>query len=837
MARGSFSLGTGFVIFRDPDQEPIPIDRVNGAFHWDDAKRQFILDPTAFESGETSILLGGQVLPPQSNQGLWSISLASIGDSYIGSDLPGSSRLALSKIALAAILDPQNKSFRLERLELSGPQVRMAGDATFTLGPEGRRLKARLSAERMPVAAIMRLWPSAAGASTRAWLQQNLKSGTVTQGSIEMNFGEDAFAALKARRPVPDEDLRMAFELKDASLSFLPGVSPVRGISGTGLVTGKHSKLTISAGHMDGAGRQLAINGGSFTSTNMSPEPSPASVTLGLSGGVETLATILAEPGLKQHAVLVMDPANLKGRIEGKLTVDFKVGAKTASNDVRIRAQANATNVSIERLMAKERLEAANLQLTVDGRDLTAKGSGRMFGAPATFSFDKVGKGDVNAVMSVVLDDQARQRLGWSTGARLTGPVAMKISGPLSKPDTLQGQLEFDLTRAAIGDIAPGFAKPAGRPAKATFTLVPGKSGTALQNFNYQAGSTGVRGTIELDSKGAFTSASLSSLKMSPGDELNGDVSASGGNLQVNLRGAAIDLRPFIQAMTSAGPTSSVEGSGIPAGRLSVDLQTRLATGHNRQALADFNVKLVRSSGRFERFDLSARAGRSQIRGNLVQGSRVEVTAGDAGAVMSFLDFYRRMDGGNLSLSANVTSTRIDGILNVQNFILRDEPALRRLVTEGAPRMEADGRVNFDPSAVTFDRLRLAFTKEGGRIQLHDGVISGATIGTTLEGFVDFSRDHVNMKGTFVPAYGLNNMFAKLPLFGPLLGGGRNEGLVGVNFSVTGKASAPFLNVNPLSAITPGFLRKIFGAVGSIDAAQQEVPKPRMPLTLTPQVR
>jgi hypothetical protein len=54
-----------------------------------------------------------------------------------------------------------------------------------------------------------------------------------------------------------------------------------------------------------------------------------------------------------------------------------------------------------------------------------------------------------------------------------------------------------------------------------------------------------------------------------------------------------------------------------------------------------------------------------------------------------------------------------------------------------------------------------------------------------------------------------------VPLFGPLLGGGQNEGLFAVTFRIGGLASSPTLVVNPLSAVAPGFLRKIFGGVGS----------------------
>ena len=42
------------------------------------------------------------------------------------------------------------------------------------------------------------------------------------------------------------------------------------------------------------------------------------------------------------------------------------------------------------------------------------------------------------------------------------------------------------------------------------------------------------------------------------------------------------------------------------------------------------------------------------------------------------------------------------------------------------------------------------------------------------------------MSGTFVPMYGLNNMFGQIPVLGLFLGGGSNEGLIGVTYEVVG---------------------------------------------------
>jgi hypothetical protein len=44
------------------------------------------------------------------------------------------------------------------------------------------------------------------------------------------------------------------------------------------------------------------------------------------------------------------------------------------------------------------------------------------------------------------------------------------------------------------------------------------------------------------------------------------------------------------------------------------------------------------------------------------------------------------------------------------------------------------------------------------------------------------------------------------------LGGGENEGRFGINFRLSGPSTSPALTINPLSALAPGFLRKIFGA-------------------------
>jgi hypothetical protein len=69
-------------------------------------------------------------------------------------------------------------------------------------------------------------------------------------------------------------------------------------------------------------------------------------------------------------------------------------------------------------------------------------------------------------------------------------------------------------------------------------------------------------------------------------------------------------------------------------------------------------------------------------------------------------------------------------------------------------------------------------------------------------------------------------MFGQLPIVGLFLGGGSNEGLIGVTYEVVGTLSQPVLRVNPISAFLPGVSRKIMEFPTGKPNNQVEYPPP-----------
>jgi hypothetical protein len=185
----------------------------------------------------------------------------------------------------------------------------------------------------------------------------------------------------------------------------------------------------------------------------------------------------------------------------------------------------------------------------------------------------------------------------------------------------------------------------------------------------------------------------------------------------------------------------------------------------------------------------------------------------DAGALFRFTDMYPRMSGGQMWMAMDPPTqeqTPQIGTLFIRKFSVRGEPALEKVVS-GAPGTPGGS------AGVDFSEMRADFTRVSGKMSIRDGIVRGPLVGATVEGNIDYMRDEVHLRGTFVPFYGINNMFGQIPIVGLFLGGGNKEGLLGITYEAVGPPSAPRLSVNPVSAIAPGLLRKFIPSPGTFD--------------------
>ena len=182
----------------------------------------------------------------------------------------------------------------------------------------------------------------------------------------------------------------------------------------------------------------------------------------------------------------------------------------------------------------------------------------------------------------------------------------------------------------------------------------------------------------------------------------------------------------------------------------------------------------------------------------------VFVTTDDLGSALHFLDLYGRVRGGVLTASFGRRGAAWVGEVAASDVAILDEPKLRAMASKVSRRGKIDG------SRVRLSRASVNVTYSDGTIGLADGIVRGPEVGAAFAGTLVDAAGRIALTGTFLPAYGLNRIFGEIPMLGAVLGNGRDKGLVGLTFRLSGAAKRPQIEVNPLSALAPGVFRRIF---------------------------
>lgn len=807
--QGRFTLGAGYFKLEDPDHEPFLVDEATGQIAWDATANRFDFKELQLLSGATHIFAAGWLAPPTQSQPAWVSHLES-NDTVFAPERPGETPIVVDQALLDARFLPQEARFVLDRLSVHGPTVNGVASGESATVAAGTTLKVNLQVGASVVDDVLRLWPSFINADARNWCLQHVHGGKLLAASMNVDWDAAAFDLAIHKRAVPRASVHGEFTAHGTSVDLLPGVPALTDLDASGVITGHDFVASAKSGVLElSPSRRIQVADIVYTVPDTTPAPIvPAQAAAHLQGGADALADLLNRDALKRYAGFSVDPATVKGQFEGQLALDLKLGKTARPEDNQFRAEGNLTNFRIDRFLANERLDQAALSVLADHGNLKIVGQGQMYGVPVAVDLTKGPADEGSVVLSLSFDNAARAKLGIPGASLLNGPMGVHVKAPLSKSSA---EIEIDLTHVAIESPQTGTLKAAGRPGKATFTVKPDADGdgVTVNPITVDAGPIAIRGTAQMAADGALQNAKLTQVRLSAADDLKADIQNGASVVKATVRGAALDARSLVKGFVSAG--------GPAGGGKDLDLDVKIANviGANSQALSQFQLSGQWRGGAMKSMQVDGRIGGGVLALQQDDAGRVHAHVTDAGALIRFLDLYSRMEGGTLDLTMRNADDVSRGSANVTNFTLRNEPALRQL--EAAGQAPVDNRTDdgpvIDPDAAHFEKMSASFTRSAGRLDLRQAVIFNSRMGLTTEGFIDYLHNRVDLNGTFVPVYQVNSLVTHIPVVGTLLGGGDHEGIFGVNYRIVGPATGPTLNVNPLSAMTPGFLRKLFGAV------------------------
>jgi hypothetical protein len=796
-------LGAGNLFFGN-NKDSVLLDEGSLRLHWDVPRDRLVVDPSAFYFGEGRGIITGSVAPAGERSYRFNLETRGAVLAPRDSDAPA---MVVDRIAAVGTVDYGRRLVTFDNAVLSarGASLTASGSIGFE-GPTPSLAMAATSTT-MSADALKQIWPPMIAGDARRWVLQNVISGRISAARFEAAV-PGGYLWDPARRPLPEDAMKLDVRLDGVSFRPFGDLPPVTDASGNFAIAGSTLGVDIEKGTVTTAsGEKVAIDAGAFAIPNTAERHPDAHVVLDLSGSARGLAEVADQRPFQALSRNGIDPAGVSGTATATVSAAWPLRPDVTDGDVDWHVAVKATGLGSAAPIEGRTIRDGALTITASPEEIQIRGKAEVDGGMVDLDMvqpmhDADG-GDDERRLRVTLDEKARQRLGIGLDEVIGGTVGATLSG---LPDGGQ-HYDIDLTRARLTLTSLGWSKGIGVAADLAFDLLPGDGGGyRVQNIKVTGDGFGFTGSAVLDASYGVISADIQDFSLRKGDSIDFSLKRTETGYTISARASEFDARGLIAHLRDAAenPASAPD--------ISIDARIDRLIGFNQEAVDNASVLVESHAGAIQDLEFAGAIAGTPISASYTEqggGAVLDMTVGDAGRFLRLADMYGHIWGGALRIVGRRTARDgpLAGTFDVADFHVVDEPAMERLMSEST---SATDRTGSDPDNVAFDRMALNFTLRGSTIVVDDALLRGTEMGATFSGWLDFANDRVNLTGTYLPAYRINNMFGRLPIIGLALGGGSREGLLGVTFKIDGVLSAPRLQVNALSAIAPGIFRKIF---------------------------
>jgi hypothetical protein len=780
--------------------------------------------------------------------------------------------------------DATESRFNLEAARISlgseeapGPIFSIAGIFDYDPLSDGWTIDADATLEDVLVAALGSYWPKSAAPGARPWVVENVTGGRVDKATAAIDVS------------VPDGDFSAAevtgfngtLEYRDVEVHYLRPLQPVQALAGTATFDLDSLSFAVRSGRL----QDLAIGESRVDITGLSAADPKKGIHEQLRidtkaiGPVYDALAILDHPRLDLLSELGMAAEGSAGTVNADLTFQFPLLKDLSFDDVTLQVDAAVKDGGLRNALLGQDLTEGQLAVGVDANGMQISGPLTLGGVPLTARWQE-SFAEVPQVRSVMeaeiprIDDAERTRFGLDIGDAVEGPLKASISMVRRDNGLTSLRVSADLRQARMSLPEIHWGKDAGTEGSLSLTAELDDTGPlAYRDIVLQAGDLVARGSatpgndreglsaIELE-RVAFGRSDLQDVSVQLGDD----------GIDVAIGVGTLDAEPFLAGDEEAGKAARVQetAEGSSAGPRSFEPLSvrapslRMLYFAGERGLEQVNLELRRGHLGWETIRLSGSIPEqywsprqaaveeavSPTAGTDIQpqpvaaeltrrylqlsfapdaasgGQRLLAQSDDLGALLRATDITDTVIGGRVQVtgsSAGPTPTHpISAKVQARDFVMVKAPVLAKLLTvasftgvlellggEGIGFQGMDGDFVLDDGVATTELMR----------------IYGASLGLTAKGSIDFDNDAIDLTGVVVPAYSINNFLSKIPLLGTLLTGGEGEGLIAVVYTVKGAVEDPDVSVNPLSALTPGFLRNIFTAGPSDEPARALPPR------------
>ncbi|MCZ8149494.1 MAG: DUF3971 domain-containing protein [Roseomonas sp.] len=730
-------------------------------------------------------------------------------------DLGAGRRVKMAGAEAAAEWRPEGLRLTRAALRLDGPGTPLltATGAAARAG-EGWRAEGTVALDALPIAELSRWWPKGIGDGARDWILANLTAGVARNG--QWRIALEGGPGLHAPRIAA---LAGTLDVADATIHWLRPAPQLEGAEG--VVRFGLDEIAVQLAAARVAGTRIQAREGIARFLDPFGNDPRTEIEFDLAGTVPEVLGVLQHPRLRLFESRPLPLRGPQGTLGGRVTLGFPLLNDLKVQQMRIGARAQLRQLRLAEVVLGHGIDRGAFDLQIDNNGLRASGTARLADIQARIAVETdfragpPGQVVTQERVTARADSIQLAALGLGSEEVLRGPVALDIRSERRRNGQGRVTLRADLRDAELALEPLAWSKPAGQNAGAEAVLrLNGETLEAVESFRVDAPSLLLRGNAAFGRGMRLERVTVNEGRIED-SRFGGEArlpARPGEPWIVMLRGQVLDLR---RAMADQSP-SAPPASDTPGPAVSIDgrfERVLLAPGRELEAL-EARV-LLDGRGVLREGRINGRTG-PQAPFTLTvtpqeRGRALAVTAEDAGALLRAFGILRSVQGGRLRVAASYPhdgrGAPLTGQAEIDDFAVTDAPSFTKLLQALTVYGLLDA---LSGPEVGFARLIAPFTLTPDTLVLAEARAFSASLGLTAKGSIDRRRQHLQMEGTIVPAYLLNTLLGNLPIIGRLFSPETSGGLFAATWKLQGPLDDPQVSVNPLAALTPGFLRGLF---------------------------
>ena len=726
--------------------------------------------------------------------------------------------VAYQGFSLHASYNGGDDILKIPSLAVSLGGVPIEGNAEFKSSENIWDGNARLDVAQVAHSSLAPLWPKALeDDSSKEWIIDKLSSGTFSnayvQTDIKAALGEDA----------PDisiTNMMAGFEFADMDIDYRSPLKPIKGANGKGVFDYNADNIKIDVS--DARLLDLAVSDASvLLSDVVAVGQGDATIKLKLAGPAKSvLVYVQDEPIAVDTDITIAD-------VKGNAALDVEINLPTQDDvkveDVKVTVDGTITDAYFPNVVRGLALSEGPFGLKIKDNLLRVSGKGRVMDEPAQIEYQEylVSKGapfSSKVKASLMTSQVMRETFGMDLSVFLSGPAFADVDYTKYTDGRGEALVKADITPSRLYIDPFDYVKPPGEKGQITTKAV--LQDDALLRLEALRGSAP---DLVLDPSVLRFRQANGEDELSGGNiprfvlgETIGNIEfeiAPSGLAKIILNGSFLDARPFLNDDEDKDPNAA-----YTAPPLQISVAADKMRTEDDAVVGGAKLYMdIDGIGKFNQLEMDAVAGQGDIYLRYKpdgSGKRVfRLEADDAGATLKAFGMYPDIRGGKLKIYAEPKGGLFDrnlfGKAEMSDFRVVKAPALARLVSAmslgGVTQALNNEGLVFTKMAADFE---WQYRPQGSILVLKDGRTSGNTLGLSFDGTFDNAANTLDVKGTIIPLSGVNKMIGDIPLVGDILTGGTGA-LIAATYTVKGSSRDPKVSVNPLSVLTPGFLRRI----------------------------